>query len=385
MFSRCYPTLSDFLFHHFGIDIPLPIFSFGFFVALGFLAAAYILSLELKRKESLGLLPPYKKDVLVGAPAALQDLILNGLIGFVLGFKLLGIVLNYAVFSANPQTYILSTEGNWLGGIIGAALFAYMKYREAEKERLPEPKKETVTVHAYELTGDITLMAAIGGISGAKLFYLFETPGNFQEFINNPLESFFGGLTIYGGLIGGALVTYLYVRSKGLKFIHFADSAAPGLILAYGIGRMGCQVSGDGDWGVPNLALKPDWIPQWLWAQTYPHNIINEGVFIEGCKEAHCMVLAQPVYPTPIYELIMATIIFSILWSVRKKFAYPGFIFSLYMAFNGVERFFIEQYRVNTKLEWIQGINATQAEVIAILFVLTGIAGMLFSYKLAKK
>jgi prolipoprotein diacylglyceryl transferase len=331
------------------------------------------------------LLPPYKKDVLVGAPAALQDLILNGLIGFVLGFKLLGIILNYAVFSANPQTYILSTEGNWLGGIIGAALFAYMKYHKAEKERLTEPKKETVTVHAYELTGDITLMAAIGGISGAKLFYLFETPGNFQEFINNPLESFFGGLTIYGGLIGGALVVYLFVKNKGFKFIHFADSAAPGLILAYGIGRMGCQVSGDGDWGIPNLALKPDWIPQWLWAQTYPHNIINEGVFIEGCKEAHCMVLAQPVYPTPIYELIMATIIFSILWSVRKKFACPGFIFSLYMAFNGVERFFIEQYRVNTKLEWIQGINATQAEVIAILFVLVGIAGMLFSYKLSKK
>jgi phosphatidylglycerol:prolipoprotein diacylglycerol transferase len=81
----------------------------------------------------------------------------------------------------------------------------------------------------------------------------------------------------------------------------------------------------------------------------------------------------------------MASIIFGILWSVRKKIVFPGFMFSLYMAFNGVERFFIEQYRVNTKLEWIQGINATQAEVIAILFVLIGIAGMLFSYKLAKK
>ncbi len=383
MFSRCYPTLSDFLFHHFGIDVPLPIFSFGFFVALGFLAAAYILSLELKRKEGLGLLPPYKKDIITGKPVS--DLLLSGLLGFVLGYKIFGIALDYAAFSANPQAFILSSEGNILGGILGAGLLAFLKYREKEKEKLPEPKKETVQVHAHELTGDITLMAAIGGISGAKLFYLFETPGNFQEFINDPFGSFFGGLTIYGGLIGGALAVFLFVRSKGLKFIHIADSAAPGLILAYGIGRMGCQVSGDGDWGVPNLALKSDWIPQWLWAQTYPHNIINEGVFIEGCKEAHCMVLAQPVYPTPIYELIMATIIFSVLWAVRKKVAFPGFIFSLYMAFNGVERFFIEQYRVNTKLEWIQGINATQAEVIAILFVLTGIAGIWFSYRWAKK
>jgi phosphatidylglycerol---prolipoprotein diacylglyceryl transferase len=70
MFSRCYATLSDFLFHHFDVDVPLPIFSFGFFVALGFLVAAYILSQELKRKEGLGLLPPIKTDVLIGEPAS---------------------------------------------------------------------------------------------------------------------------------------------------------------------------------------------------------------------------------------------------------------------------------------------------------------------------
>jgi prolipoprotein diacylglyceryltransferase len=221
MFSRCYPTVSDFILHTTGIDIPLPIFSFGFFVALGFLAAAMILSSELDRKEKLGLVNPFDKEITTGLPASPWELFLNGLLGFVLGYKLLDIALNYGEFSLNPQEFLLSTNGNILGGIAGAAILAFLKYREKEKLKLQTPKKEIIKVHPYELTGDITLMAAIGGISGAKLFYLFETPGNFQEFINDPLGSFFGGLTIYGGLIGGALVVYLYTRNKGMKFIYF--------------------------------------------------------------------------------------------------------------------------------------------------------------------
>jgi phosphatidylglycerol---prolipoprotein diacylglyceryl transferase len=385
MFSRCYPTLSDFILHTTGIDIPLPVFSFGFFVALGFLAAAMILSSELQRKEKLGWINPFEKEILVGAPATAAELILNGLLGFVLGYKLLDIVLNYSTFSQNPQEALLSLNGNFLGGIAGAALLAYLKYREKEQQKLDTPKTEKITVHPHELTGDITLWAAVGGISGAKVFYLFETPGNFQEFLSDPFGSFFGGLTIYGGLIGGALAVFLFVRTKGIRFIHVADSVAPGLLLAYGIGRMGCQVSGDGDWGIVNLADKPSWIPQWLWAQTYPHNIINEGIKIPGCIEKHCYVLEQPVFPTPLYETTMAVILCGILWSVRKKITWPGFMFSAYLLLNGIERLFIEQYRVNTKLEWLSGINATQAEVIAVLFMLAGAAGMFTAYRIAKK
>jgi phosphatidylglycerol---prolipoprotein diacylglyceryl transferase len=181
------------------------------------------------------------------------------------------------------------------------------------------------------------------------------------------------------------LAVFLFVRTKGIRFIHVADSVAPGLLLAYGIGRMGCQVSGDGDWGIVNLADKPSWIPQWLWAQTYPHNIINEGIKIPGCIEKHCYVLEQPVFPTPLYETTMAVILCGILWSVRKKITWPGFMFSAYLLLNGIERLFIEQYRVNTKLEWLSGINATQAEVIAVLFMLAGAAGMFTAYRIAKK
>jgi phosphatidylglycerol---prolipoprotein diacylglyceryl transferase len=385
MFSRCYPTISDFILHSTGMDIPLPIFSFGFFVALGFLAAAIILSSELQRKEKLGLVNSFDKTIITGLPASPLELFLNGLLGFVLGYKLVDVALNYSAFASNPQEFLLSASGNIFGGIAGAALLAYLKYREKEKQKLPEPKKEIIKVHPYELTGDITLMAAIGGISGAKIFYFFETPGNLQEFINDPFGSFFGGLTIYGGLIGGALVVYLFTRSKGIRFIHVADAVAPGLLLGYGIGRMGCQVSGDGDWGIVNLAEKPGWLPQWLWAQHYPHNIINEGIKIPGCIEKHCFMLEQPVYPTPIYETTMVLILCGILWSVRKKITWPGFMFSAYLLVNGIERLFIEQYRVNTKLEWISGINATQAEVIAVLFMLAGAAGMFLSYRITKK
>lgn len=385
MFSRCYPTLSDFFYHNFGWDIPLPIYSFGFFVALGFLTAAYILSLELKRKESLGLIKPQKSEAIIGRPASISELLQSGFLGFLLGYKLIYVISNYTDFAAHPQIYVLSTEGNSIGGLLGAALFVFLKYREKEKEKLPEPKKAMVITHPYELTGDVTLTAAIGGILGAKIFYFFETPGNFQAFINNPVDSFFGGLAIYGGLIGGALATFLFLRSKGFSFIQFADSAAPGLILAYGIGRMGCQVSGDGDWGISNPHPKPEWMPQWLWAQNYPHNIIHEGESIAGCQELHCAILPASVYPTPIYELLMALVIFAVLWSVRKKISYPGFLFSLYLTLNGVERFFIEKFRVNTKLDLPFGLQATQAEVIAVLFVLVGLAGIYISKRYYRK
>lgn len=386
MFSRCYPTLTDFFRHNFGWDIPLPIYSFGFFVAIGFIVAAYVLSLELKRKEKLGLIKPLKRQIIVGEPATSFELFQSALLGFILAYKLVYVATNYTAFSVHPQSFILSTDGNILGGIIGGALFAFLKYREKEKTKLPKAQKTEQIIHPYELTGDITLMAAIGGISGAKIFYLFESPGNFQSFINDPIGSFFGGLTIYGGLIGGSIVTYLYLRSKGYSFIQFADSAAPSLILAYGIGRMGCQVSGDGDWGIANPNPKPDWMPQWLWAQNYPHNIIGEGESIIGCQELHCTVLQTPVYPTPIYELFMALVIFFILWSLRKKFNYLGFMFSLYLLLNGIERFFIEQFRINTKLDLpILGWQATQAEIIASLFIVIGIVGMFLAKAKAKK
>ena len=76
-------------------------------------------------------------------------------------------------------------------------------------------------------------------------------------------------------------------------------------MMGYGVGRMGCQFSGDGDWGIVNEAPKPSWFifPDWAWAYEYPHNVLNEGVRMVNCVGNHCMKLSPPVYPTPIYEI----------------------------------------------------------------------------------
>lgn len=365
--------MSDMLYEFTGWDISLPIYSYGFFLALGFLAAAFTLSLELRRKENLGLLKPFKQTVIKGEKLTAMDLVISGILGALVGYKLLYALLNWSYFAENPQQALLSTEGNWIGAILGAGAFAYLKYHRKSKQQLDKPVEEEVTVHPYETVGDLTIVAAISGIVGAKLFYLFESPGNFREFVEDPFGSFFGGLTVYGGLILGAIAVMWFAKKRGMNPVHIADAASPGLFLAYVFGRQGCQVSGDGDWGIVNTLDKPgwlSWLPDGLWAFDYPHNIINDGVLIPGCQEAHCYVLSQPVFPTPMYESFMTLALFILLWLLRKRITIPGLMFSLYFILNGIERYFIEQVRVNTKLG---GIQMTQAEIIAILFSLFGV------------
>ena len=156
-------------------------------------------------------------------------------------------------------------------------------------------------------------------------------------------------------------------------------------MLAYGVGRIGCQMSGDGDWGIDNLAPKPEWmsfLPDWMWSYTFPHNVINAGVPIEGCTGKFCMELANPVWPTAFYEVIMSLAIFGILWAMRKHIKVPGALFFIYLAFNGVERFFIEKIRINTEYNILGGI--TQAEIISFSLILTAIIGVTYLYKSKK-
>ena len=374
-----YPTFSDLLYDLIGIQIPLPIQMFGLMVAISFLVGNYIIGLELKRKYTEGLLSSHSTTVIEGLPATKMELLSNAIFGFIIGFKLFFLIGNYAQFTANPQAALLSLDGSFWGGIISAIAMAYWAYYEKNSKKLAQPITKTIEVMPHQVMGNLTILAAVFGILGAKLFHNLE---NFDTFLADPLGSLlsFSGLTFYGGLICGFTAAIWYARSKNIKTIHLLDAAAPGIMIAYGIGRLGCQLSGDGDWGIVNTAAKPNWIgflPDWVWSFKFPHNVISDGVPIPGCVGRHCMELPLPVYPTSLYEAIIAITLFFVLWAMRKHIKIPGLLFSIYLMMNGMERFFIEKIRINNLIQFA-GFQFTQAELISSIIFLLGVTSFVY-------
>jgi prolipoprotein diacylglyceryltransferase len=301
-------------------------------------------------------------------------------------------------------------------------VFVWMKWRDAKKRQLAKPEDRVVRIWPHDRVGELTIIALVVGLLGAKLFDIFE---NWSDFLKRPSDYIFsgGGLTFYGGLICSTIAIIWYARKNKISIRHLADAIAPALMIAYAIGRIGCQVAGDGDWGIYNSAYKVDqtnkvvpaapnefndsvrahanyflshyqgleevhqtsfkkpgglsFLPNWFFAYNYPHNVNETGVRIEGCDEKYCSQLPVPVFPTPLYETIACTVLFLLLWAFRKRIQPAGGLFCLYLILNGLERFLIEKIRVNNRLD-LFGFHPTQAEVISTGLMLTGIILWIF-------
>lgn len=380
-----YPNLYYAFKELFGIQIQAlkVVNTFGFFVAIAFFISAWVLMKELKRKEKDGLLTYEDTKVIVGKPASAAELLINFLLGFVFGYKILGVLFTDGALS-DPQAFIFSSAGSIPAGLLLGLFFAGLKWWDKNKVKMEKPMEKDMRIWPSDRVGDITIMAAIFGFLGAKLFDNFE---NWDRFVQDPIGNLLSpsGLTFYGGLICATIAIVVFLRKHNVNIIHAADAFGPVLMLSYGLGRVGCQVAGDGDWGIVNTRPKPfGFIPDWAWAYDYAHNVNKEGVPLPGCTwDDYCTHLPLPVYPTPLYEIIMSLALFALLWYLRKKIKVAGRIFALYLFVNGLERFLIEKIRVNT-LQNLFGFHPTQAEIISTLLMIAGIALYLVAPRLLK-
>jgi phosphatidylglycerol---prolipoprotein diacylglyceryl transferase len=190
---------------------------------------------------------------------------------------------------------------------------------------------------AYEMI----FAAVVGGLVGSRLYYLVQ---NYDSVKHDLVGNIFSGagLVWYGGALGGALAVCLWAWRRGFFGLTLLDVCAPGLALGYAIGRIGCQISGDGDYG-----------KAWdgPWAMAYPHGTVPT---------------TQTVHPTPIYETLAMGLAAWALWRARNAFR-PGVLFACYLALAGSERFLVEFLRRNNEVAI--GLTAPQFESLAMLVV----------------
>jgi len=377
-----YPKFSDLINYLFGSHIDLPIQTYGFFLTLGFVTGGFVLRAELKRKEKEGLLAKRVLKLHSQKANSWFGIIPGIILSSIIGWKLFGIILSYREFASNPQHFIFSGKGSLEALLIIAIVsLAYHLYSWFSARKNEDVVVEEI-IRPYQNTWNLMIVAIVAALIGSKVFDVID---NFSEFLSNPVRSLFSfsGLTFYGGFIVTVIVLMQYVKLIKLDWRHVIDSSAPVIMIGYAVGRLGCHFSGDGCWGIINTLSQPHWlawIPDWLWASDFPHNVANLGIPISDCHGQHCRVLSEPVFPTSLYESIISLISFGILWFNRTRIKAPVVLFGLFMVLNGFERFFIEKIRINNKYN-ILGIQLTQAEIISAVLILTGIAVMIFFSK----
>jgi phosphatidylglycerol---prolipoprotein diacylglyceryl transferase len=196
---------------------------------------------------------------------------------------------------------------------------------------------------AYELV----FAALIGGLVGSRIDFLIQ---NWDDVSGDLLSNVFSGsgLVWFGGLVGGALGVVLWARWRGWLGLEMLDTCSAPLAIGYAVGRVGCQLSGDGDYGEASD------LP---WAMAYPEGTV---------------ATTDEVHPTPVYETFTMGLVAVVLWRLRDRFA-PGVLFGLYLILAGAERFLIEFIRRNDAV----AAGLTLAQLVSIAMVAGGAALLL--------
>jgi len=225
-----------------------------------------------------------------------------------------------------------------------------------------------------EKVWDLVFMAVVGGIVGAKAYYVLL---NYPSLVRDPAGLIFsrGGMVWYGGFLGATALVVWEIRRSKLPLGDMADMAAPALAIAYGVGRIGCFLVGD-DWGRPTALPWGIRFPQGMPPTTVDVIEREFGITVDpDLIERYGEVV--PVHPTQLYEIGLSTLIFLVLWRLRKHPHQAGWLFMAWLAMAAIERFLVEFFRA--KDDRFFG-PLTVAQVISLALV---VVGFMWASKLA--
>ncbi len=214
-----------------------------------------------------------------------------------------------------------------------------------------------------EYVNSIVIAAILAGFGGARLYYIFE---HWSRFVRDPLSLIFtgAGLAWFGGFFGAAAAVYWVIRRNKLPLGLTADLIAPMLVLGYAFGRLGCLLSGDGDYGPPT---------RMPWGMSFPNGAVPTHLnpHIQQILGTANVPIDIKVHPTPLYEILMLLPLFYFLWRRRLRPHPAGAQFSLYLVLIGAERFIAEFWRMTPR---VFGTWLSVPQLYSLIVILAGVA-----------
>jgi phosphatidylglycerol---prolipoprotein diacylglyceryl transferase len=221
-----------------------------------------------------------------------------------------------------------------------------------------------------EYSSSIVIAAAVAGLIGSRVYAILD---DLPTYLADPKSMIFSGsgFVFYGGMIGGLLGAYLVSRWYRIGIGVTMDMCGPALAIGQAIGRIGCLLSGDGDWGLPST------LP---WAMSYPKAIVGWNSETVLKLDDHYRLISGyfpgvRVHPAPIYETILYAGVFIILWSMRKTSHSPGRIMYWYLLLGGAARFLVEFVRINPRVFYM----FSEAQLIGFAMMVVGGIGLILT------